>query len=499
MLKNGEGPKTTIRTLHICRVAVLCQGRYKMITLVIPPSSFLLDEKVFMSLGVLKVAASLEQRGHKVEVLDLSGVKNFLEVVSDYANSHAVSHYGITATTPQMPSSFKIAQVLKDTGAKLILGGPHVTLVNAALKKGSLRASQPMRKMEEVFDCLVAGDGEESIFIAIGNNGPKLVDADNRKSELFLTNIGLEKTPFPARHLIDVGSYHYLIDGVPALSLIAQLGCPFGCGFCGGRSSAMLRQIRTRSSQSIVDEMTFIYKTYGIRGFMLHDDELNVNPKIVELMNLIADTQDKLGTEWRMRGFVKSELFTEAQAKAMYRAGFRWLLTGFESGSPRILTNINKRATREENSRCVELAHGAGLKIKALMSIGHPGESYETVRETKEWVLETKPDDFDVTIITCYPGTPYFDEAIPFSGGYVYTYAKTGDKLYQVDVDHSEIEDYYKGIPGVGYHSYVFTDDLSAEELVRLRDEAEADIRSKLCIPYPKAASELLYEHSMGQ
>ena len=35
---------------------------------------------------------------------------------------------------------------------------------------------------------------------------------------------------------MDVGSYHYTIDGHRALSLIAQLGCPFECGFCGGRS-----------------------------------------------------------------------------------------------------------------------------------------------------------------------------------------------------------------------------------------------------------------------
>jgi len=44
--------------------------------LIIPPSAFLLDERVFVSLGLLKIASVLERRGHAVQVLDLSGIKN---------------------------------------------------------------------------------------------------------------------------------------------------------------------------------------------------------------------------------------------------------------------------------------------------------------------------------------------------------------------------------------------------------------------------------------
>ena len=125
----------------------------------------------------------------------------------------------------------------------------------------------------------------------------------------------------------------------------------------------------------MIAEIHHLYTTYGVTGFMFYDDELNVNKRlIVEMMNAIADLQGKLGVEFRLRGFIKSQLFTEEQAEAMYRAGFRWILVGFESGSPRILRNINKRATREENTRCMEIATKHNLKVKALMSMGHPGE-----------------------------------------------------------------------------------------------------------------------------
>jgi hypothetical protein len=56
----------------------------RRVGLVIPPSPFLLDERVFVSLGLLKVAAVLEQQGHAVSVVDLSGVQNFVSVFETY-------------------------------------------------------------------------------------------------------------------------------------------------------------------------------------------------------------------------------------------------------------------------------------------------------------------------------------------------------------------------------------------------------------------------------
>ncbi|TLY30493.1 MAG: hypothetical protein E6K62_08840, partial [Nitrospirae bacterium] len=59
----------------------------KRICLITPPSIFLLDERVFMTLGILKVAAVLEQAGIQVEMLDLSGVENYEEVVRDHVRN----------------------------------------------------------------------------------------------------------------------------------------------------------------------------------------------------------------------------------------------------------------------------------------------------------------------------------------------------------------------------------------------------------------------------
>jgi anaerobic magnesium-protoporphyrin IX monomethyl ester cyclase len=476
---------------------------------IIPPSPFLLDERVFPSLGVLRVAAVCERAGHPVDVLDLSGIENYADALEAYLSTARASCFGVSATTPQMPAAAMILRTIRRLrpDARTILGGPHVTLVHAALREEEARGAWgktavALETIRELADVAVAGDGEEAIFLALDADAPPSIDADVPNSPLFLSGKRLDDLPFPARHLIDLDSYRYWIDGNRATSIIAQLGCPFGCSFCGGRSSPSLRRVRLRSTASILEEIESIHRTYGHRGFMFFDDELNVNRRMVELMEGIATLAGRLGTEFSLRGFVKSELLDDVQAKAMFQAGFRWILAGFESGSPRILKNMNKRASWEENSRCVEIAHRHGLKVKALMSIGHPGDSAETIEATRKWLIEARPDDIDVTIITPYPGSPYYNRAEPDParpGIWVYTCKGTSDRLYVEEIDYSRTANYYKGDPAGGYRSYVFTDHLTAEDIVRLRDEVERGVRQELGIPFPPAACKVHFEHSMGQ
>jgi len=481
----------------------------KTICLINPPSNFLLDERVFPNLGLLKVASALEAASCKVDVIDLSGIENYLDVLSVALSAKSYDAAGMTATTPQLPAAVQVAGAVRKLcpNLRLILGGPHVTLTYSAVKmeqkRGTFgRGHEAARRLEETFDVLCSGDGEIAVFYALQASPPKMIDGDDHRGPLFMDNTVYEATPFPSRHLIDLPSYRYSIEGHRATSLIAQLGCPFGCGFCGGRNSKSLRLIRTRSSDSILREVEFLHKEYGFTGFMFYDDELNVNKNLTELMNKLADFQENIGVEFRLRGFVKSELFTADQAAAMYRAGFRWLLCGFEAADPRILINIDKRAGIDDNSRAVDIAKEHGLKVKALMSCGHPGESEESIQAIRDWLVAKAVDDFDCTIITPYPGTPYHDLAVPHAsepGIWTYTHPKTGDRLHASELDYMTTANYYKGIPGSGYKSYVFTDALNSVRLVEMRDWLEQDVRAALNIPFNQSRPALRYEHSMGQ
>ncbi len=115
-----------------------------MICFITPPSAFLLDERVFVNLGVLKVAAACIARGHEVEHVDLDGVTNFEDAVATHAAQTSAQTFALTATTPQMPATARIVAAIRRSrpDAKIILGGPHATLTAAAVKLEVKRGTQ---------------------------------------------------------------------------------------------------------------------------------------------------------------------------------------------------------------------------------------------------------------------------------------------------------------------------------------------------------------------
>ena len=142
------------------------------ICLITPPSPFLLDERVFMHIGILKVASSLESQGYKIDFLDLSGVENYLEVMKDYCvKNNDVKDFGLTASTPQVPFAVKIAKTIKENSnsSKVILGGPHVTLMNTAskreIKRGQIIMSEAETKQKRRIEGVVTSDSMDKTIV----------------------------------------------------------------------------------------------------------------------------------------------------------------------------------------------------------------------------------------------------------------------------------------------------------------------------------------------
>jgi len=408
-----------------------------MVTLIIPPSPYLLNDKVFVSLGPLYVAAVLEQKGCEVRVLDLKGQSNWQGKVREIAEQDNAL-IGITAVTPDFPIALRILKIVKSVNknACVAIGGAHATVAHQQCT---------------MFDKVVIGDGVTGIFLALESEG-KVVHGPMVKN--------LDELPFPARHLIDLGSYHYEIDGRMATNVMSQFGCPFSCAFCCGRNIKEYRSVRYRSAEHFAEELDFLNEEYGYTAFMIHDDEFNLNrSRTLEMCEVLSKRN------YAFRGFVRTDLFTEEIAEAMAKAGFYQIDVGVESGSAKVLRTISKKTTPEMNSQARRIAGRKGLKFKAFVTIGHPSETRQDIAMTQQWLIDNRPDAFEIYMVTPYPGSPLYDQKDDFDLEFCIDYSR---QIASVTRRYGE------------YRCYVRNSYLSSEEIAYLREKVDKEVRAEL-------------------
>lgn len=409
-----------------------------MITFIIPPSPYLINDRVFVSLGILYVASTLEQRGYKVKVLDLKGQKDWQNQVRKIANYDNIM-VGITAVTPDFPIVLQILNIIKSVNKNVpvVIGGAHATVAP---------------RQCEMFDKIIIGDGITGIFLALEENNQKIIHGAMVEN--------LDELPLPARHLIDFKSYNYEINGRKATNVMSQFGCPFSCIFCCGRNIPEYRKVRYRSPKNFVNELDFLNEKYGYTAFMIHDDEFNLDKlRTLEICKLLRKR------EYIFRGFVRPDLFTAQIANAMAGAHFYEVDVGVESGSARILQLIQKKATPEINSQARKIAAKYGIKFKAFVTIGHPSETYEDILLTKRWLIDNAPDAFEIYMVTPYPGAPIYDQKERFDIEFSIDYTR----------DNTSVTRTYGK-----YNCLVRNSNLSSRELASLREEIDKEVRVKL-------------------
>jgi radical SAM superfamily enzyme YgiQ (UPF0313 family) len=429
----------------------------KEIALIIPNNPFLINEKVFPNIGLLRVATQLRNEGHNVDVLDFSGKKP--EEIIPYA--HQYRTFGFTSTTPEFPYAIELLRYLKQENqeAKTIIGGAHASALYQLRQKGI--ADKNIGDLE-VFDTIFSGEGEDTtnMFKPGWQKGRVIKD--------------IEQVSIPDREFLDIRSYHYSIFGKDTTCITTQRGCPYQCGFCSGRDIEMYNHIRFHSPSRVLEEMDELNEKYGYTSFMWYDDEINLNIGRLEILCKELSKRD-----YQHRGFVRSNLIVKhpESVKWLKEAGFVKICSGVESGSDRMLESVNKKITVEMNTEARQLFRDAGIHYEAFAVMGFPGETLGDIMKTYQWLKENKPDDFDLNLITPYPGSIIYDHAVPSAKFKDYNWEFNG--LYFNKPKYSREDSFYKGLARQS-HSDVRTDELSNEDLKRLRDSIDGELREIL-------------------
>ncbi len=498
-----------------------------------PPSPFLLDERVFPPLCLADIGGVLEAHGFSIDLYDLAvdseHPKDWRAEVLRAARKNYVG-FGITATSPQFPDACEILKLIRDvkSDSHVVIGGAHPSLMtqlrrykiaeftsaDSSLSADPARLNQMLYEFDlnfkplEKFSVIFEGEGENRVHDVMDPmSASRVLSGSKWFSGGIVLKEDMPKLGIPARHLFNIETYNYSIRDVAGTSLrcmnvMSQRGCPFGCEFCSGRLGDMYKIVRSKTSDQIIRELRHMRKIHGADAFMFFDDEFNLNTeRTIELCNAMIQLRETEGIGYSWRAFIKSELLVKKPeiAEYMKRAGCVEVCTGVESGSPFILKHvIHKNTSPAINLAARKIARDAGLRYKAFTMVGHAGETEADAMQTLEWILEAKPDDFDVTVCTPYPGAPIYDRATKIKDD-LFVYDDSIDKktkerkkdpitgkeravrLYFRKPDYSQVQAFYKGVPGE-YKSLVWTDDLSPEKIVQLREHIDNTARERLGI-----------------
>lgn len=185
------------------------------------------------------------------------------------------------------------------------------------------------------------------------------------------------------------------------IQLRTARSCAFNCSFCNYPTRA--GKLALAGLDAIKKELDSIRARGGIEHVVFIDDTFNVPlPRFKDICRLMIE--QRYGFRW-FSYFRCSNADAEA-IELMARSGCGGVFLGIESGSPAILTNMNKAATIEKYAEGIQRLRQHGIMTFASFIAGFPGETPETIRETREFVEQHAPDFYRVQLWYREPGTP---------------------------------------------------------------------------------------------
>jgi anaerobic magnesium-protoporphyrin IX monomethyl ester cyclase len=222
----------------------------------------------------------------------------------------------------------------------------------------------------------------------------------------------IDTIPFPAYNKFPIEYYRLL--RMPHCSnqdfvmpILSGRGCTFTCNFCYRLDEGF----RGRCKESIIEEIAFLKKEYGI-SYMAFSDELLMSSKARTVELCEAFIKDDLGIKWDCNG--RLNYAVPEVLDIMKRSGCVFINYGIEAMDDQILKNMKKGLRTDQVIKGIKATLSAGISPGYNVIFGNIGESKETLNKGVEFLLEYDDGSQMRTIrpVTPYPGSPLYYYAI---------------------------------------------------------------------------------------
>ena len=272
-------------------------------------------------------------------------------------------------------------------------------------------------------DIVSMGEGEISIS--------RLMDAIEHKKPFkevpgiaWLENDKLQQTPRPPLvpdledlpripyELFPIDTYKLLRTPKCKLTdfcfpMMSARGCTFKCTFC----YRMDPGYRKRDPEKLLDEVEFLYRTYGINRISFQDDLLMSSVEHTEEV-CKAFLKRNLPVTWDCCG--RLNYCSKELLQLMKDAGCVFIFYGVESMDQKVLNNMKKALRPEMIIKGIEETLEVGISPGFGFIFGNRGDTEETLKKSVDFLI--KYDDFaekrTIRPVTPYPGSPLYTDAI---------------------------------------------------------------------------------------
>lgn len=285
----------------------------------------------------------------------------------------------ITVETFTARRAYEISAGFRKRGAKVVMGGMHAMLLP--------------EEVEEHCDCVIVGDAEPVW---------KTVIDDFRAGKMkrrydVVQPLCPQENVFPRRDIFEGKGY------LPITLLQFSRGCSHSCQFCASSVYFKARHY-CRPVEDVIREIRLQKRKLL---FFVDDNIVCSHEKAKELFRALIP----LKIHWVSQGSLDMLKDPELM-ELMVKSGCLGLVIGFESISPECIAQMNKNTNRDGAgslyAKEIEKLRSWGLQTWAAFTVGHDGDTIESVRATCDFAIRNKFTFAAFNILMPYPNTPLY-------------------------------------------------------------------------------------------
>lgn len=377
------------------------------ILLVNPPNIPFSEQKLLIEpIDIITLATYLQKQNQNVKLLDMDCKKLNNEDLINYIENQFMPDIVIVSydyhiplhTQEALKNIADICKKLKEYNVKTIMIGKTVTYNPKVIDIIN-------------FDIGIIGETENTIkrILEVGIDNKKqllkingiVVKKDNEAivNEPNKEKCDLNSLPIPNRELADLKDY------IDIRSILTSRGCINQCDFCPTYN--YWGSWRGKSAENVVDEIEYLIHNYNTKKIIFLDDNATVDRKrMQDISNIILKKKINI----RLGCLASINTYNKETFELMYKAGFRWLHFGIESGSQKVLENNNKNFKVKYAKQVIKEVKQIGFRVRASFIYDLPTTTREDMKKTIDFILETEPDEIRGHFLTLRLGTPIYNK-----------------------------------------------------------------------------------------